>query len=69
MPLDSVPHSAIIFVRYSIHEKRPDGLFDPTFKDKGEFTWKVDGDDLDWCKKNLNESLNALRNKGLEYNG
>lgn len=60
---EDVPHVAVLFVRFEVHEKLPSGELRGTAVDQGERVFKVEGADRFICVRRLNELLASLRNE------
>ena len=57
---DDVPHTAVLWVRFEVHEKMPSGDLRGSPRVKGEQVFKVEGADRFICERRLNELLQEL---------
>lgn len=57
---EDVPHTAVLWIRYEVHEKLPSGELRGMAVDKGEKICKIEGADKFICQRKLNEFLEGL---------
>jgi hypothetical protein len=58
---EDVPHAAVLWVRFEVHEVLPDGQLRGSPVATGEKVYKIEGPDRQLCLCRLEEALGGLK--------